>query len=98
MTEGQRLMDDPSVDAAEAATPGPGRNPVTWLLLGLLKLYRVTASFRQPRCRFFPTCSTYAVEAVRRHGPLRGPWLAARRLGRCHPWNLGGIDPVPPRK
>jgi putative membrane protein insertion efficiency factor len=50
-----------------------------------------------PRCRFYPSCSAYAVEALTTHGPLRGSWLAARRLLRCHPWNPGGPDPVPPR-
>ena len=49
-----------------------------------------------PRCRFYPSCSSYAVEALRTHGPLRGTWLASRRLLRCHPWNDGGLDPVPP--
>lgn len=49
-------------------------------------------------CRFEPTCSRYAVDAVRAHGPLRGSFAAARRLARCHPWNPGGYDPVgPPR-
>lgn len=62
-----------------------------------VRAWRLTAPFRTPRCRFHPTCSTYALEALRVHGPLRGTWLAARRLGRCHPWNVGGIDPVPPR-
>jgi putative membrane protein insertion efficiency factor len=51
-----------------------------------------------PRCRFYPSCSSYAVEALQRHGALRGSWLAVRRLGRCHPWNPGGPDPVPPAR
>jgi uncharacterized protein len=51
-----------------------------------------------PRCRFYPSCSAYAVEALQRHGAVRGSWLALRRLGRCHPWNLGGPDPVPPAR
>ena len=49
-----------------------------------------------PRCRFYPSCSAYAVEALTTHGALRGTWLAGRRLLRCHPWNPGGPDPVPP--
>lgn len=71
------------------------RSPVAWVVLGLVWLYRVTAPLRSPRCRFHPSCSTYAHEAVRVHGAVRGGWLAIRRLGRCHPWNPGGVDHVP---
>jgi uncharacterized protein len=73
-------------------------SPLAWLLLQLVALYRASAPFRSPRCRFHPSCSTYAVVALQRHGAFRGSWLAMRRLGRCHPWNPGGVDHVPPRK
>lgn len=71
---------------------------ITRVLLTLIGLYRRTALVRTPRCRFAPTCSEYASEAISVHGPVRGTGLALRRVGRCHPWNPGGVDHVPPHE
>lgn len=68
------------------------------LLTFLLRFYQVAISpLMGPRCRFYPSCSNYALEALRVHGAAKGSYLAARRVCRCHPWNAGGVDPVPPK-
>jgi uncharacterized protein len=62
----------------------------------LIRAYQVLLSpILPPSCRFTPTCSNYALEAIDRYGVAKGAWLAVRRIGRCHPWNPGGYDPVP---
>ena len=69
---------------------------LAWPFIGLVKLYRVAISpWLGMNCRYQPTCSEYAIEALRRHGIFRGGWLALKRIGRCHPWGGSGYDPVP---
>ena len=66
------------------------------IALGLIRLYQNTVSRVTPHvCRYQPTCSHYASEAIKKHGLSRGSWLAAKRLGRCNPFSRGGYDPVP---
>jgi uncharacterized protein len=68
-------------------------------LIWLLKLYRLVISPLYGQvCRYYPSCSAYALEAVEVHGAVKGSWLAVRRVARCHPWAAGGVDKVPPRR
>lgn len=70
--------------------------PMRKLALLPIRFYQYAISpMMASHCRFYPTCSCYAYDAIEQHGLIRGGWLAARRLGRCHPWNAGGYDPVP---
>lgn len=67
------------------------------VLVALVRGYQLVVSpWTPPSCKYYPSCSSYAVTALERHGAARGTWLAARRLGRCHPWSAGGVDDVPP--
>ncbi len=66
------------------------------VLLALRFYQRVISPWTAPSCRYYPSCSQYAVTAIERHGVARGGWLALRRLARCHPWTPGGVDHVPP--
>jgi putative membrane protein insertion efficiency factor len=66
------------------------------LLVMVVRGYQIAISpLLPPACRYTPTCSQYAIDALRRHGALKGSWLALRRIGRCHPFRQGGYDPVP---
>lgn len=71
-------------------------SPVTWTLIALARAWQIGPSrILPPSCRFHPSCSAYAIEALGRYGAIKGSWLAMKRLLRCHPWGGSGHDPVP---
>jgi len=72
--------------------------PTRVLVLMITFYQRFISPALPPSCRYFPSCSSYALEALLKHGAWRGSWLAVRRIGRCHPWHAGGYDPVPPAR
>ena len=79
-------------------TRGTPSLPAQLLVVPIEGYRRFISPFLGQRCRFAPSCSAYAVAAIQTHGAIRGLWLAARRIARCHPWNPGGVDPVPPAR
>ncbi|MDD2619286.1 MAG: membrane protein insertion efficiency factor YidD [Syntrophomonadaceae bacterium] len=68
---------------------------LTRCMVVLIKTYQRVTFFKRPSCRFYPSCSTYAIEALEKHGAFKGGWLAVKRICKCHPFNPGGHDPVP---
>lgn len=69
------------------------------ILIGCIKIYqKVLSPLTPPSCRFYPTCSHYGLEAIEKHGALKGVWLAVCRILKCHPFHKGGFDPVPQKK
>ncbi|GMV27177.1 MAG: hypothetical protein AMXMBFR58_32080 [Phycisphaerae bacterium] len=98
------MIEDPARVAAGAACRHGERARSTraygWSVLPLVALVRAYQLTLSPllggQCRYVPTCSAYALDALRQHGPFRGTWMAARRILRCHPFARGGYDPVPP--
>jgi putative membrane protein insertion efficiency factor len=75
--------------------PLPAPGVAARILISLVRIYQAARVGRPSPCRYVPSCSSYAVEALQRHGSLKGSWLAVRRLCRCHPWGGHGADPVP---
>ena len=96
-------MSDETTGTGSDAARAPSRTPsgaltraLAWPLILFVRGYQLFLSpFLPPSCRYTPSCSAYAIEALQRHGALRGGWLAVRRIARCHPFRPGGYDPVP---
>ncbi len=88
-----------STAAVRARARDITRTVVRFPFVAAIRAYQLVISpWTMSSCRFYPSCSQYALEAVQSHGVVRGGWLAVRRLGRCHPWTAGGVDHVPPAK
>ena len=85
----------PDTTVLPATPPGPPRHRSAAALIRIIGLYQGLRGTRPSPCRYWPTCSSYAVEAIERHGAGRGSSLALRRVLRCHPWGGHGVDPVP---
>lgn len=108
MRNGETERRSPESSASAVVIPPsyfPLMNPVQYILILLVRFYRVTLSPAKTflfgpaaQCRFEPSCSRYAIEALKTHGALAGGWLAAKRICRCHPWSRCGEDPVPPAR
>lgn len=95
-TTGHAPADSASWRRAASGTVRALRSLPRWTLVAVLRVYQTVISpMTGPTCRYYPSCSQYALVAVQRHGALRGTWLAGRRLLRCHPWAAGGVDDVP---
>lgn len=83
-------------NSVATTTPGRARSAGAWVLLALIRMYQIFLSpFLGGACKYHPSCSRYAQDAVQKHGARRGAWLALKRLGRCRPFVKGGFDPVP---
>lgn len=97
INEERHPTESPFTTRPDAQVWGPGKSlPSAVLATGLHGYRSVISPLYGQVCRFFPSCSAYALEAVLVHGAVKGSWLAIRRLARCHPWTDGGVDSVPP--
>lgn len=93
--EMQDREQDTDVERSRSAKPVVLRLPSLALRLAIRGYQVAISPVLPPACRYYPTCSNYAIEAIEKYGALRGGWMAARRIGRCHPFSPGGFDPVP---